>query len=494
MSAQIVIVEQRNDWPPHFPDAIVVLAKDYVSRQEYLKMKDVRIINLCRSYRYLSLGYYCSLLAEARKHKILPTVRTLTDLSRKSIYGLEIEDLDAVIQRGFKNRPETASEASFEIRIFFGQSEDGFLQELARQLFDLFRCPMLKVEFKLNGKWQIESIRPGLIQNIPVDKKPFFAEAFAAYGKKRWQLPKVKIPTRYDLAILHNPEEKLPPSNRRALQKFIIAGKTMGLDVELIEKKDYGRLAEYDALFIRETTQIEHPTYRFSKRAETEGMVVIDDPDSIVKCTNKIYLAELLAANRIPIPKTLVLKKDDAGDLNAVEAALYYPMILKIPDSSFSLGVHKVDSYDHLVKRAAQLFTDSDLILAQEFLYTEFDWRIGILDKKALFACQYFMTGRHWQILKHSPSGRFREGDSKTWAIEDVPGEVIEIALKAAGLIGNGFYGVDLKQTNKGIVVMEINDNPNVDAGVEDHVLGDRLYQAIIQEFIRRLDLSKAGS
>jgi len=63
MAAQIVIVEQRNDWKAHFPDAIIVLAKDYVSQQEYFKLKDVRVINLCRSYRYLTLGHYCSLLA-----------------------------------------------------------------------------------------------------------------------------------------------------------------------------------------------------------------------------------------------------------------------------------------------------------------------------------------------------------------------------------------------------------------------------------------------
>ena len=54
-----------------------------------------------------------------------------------------------------------------------------------------------------------------------------------------------------------------------------------------MEKKDYLRLAEYDALFIREDTSLDDHTYRFSKKAEKEGMVVIDDPNSILKCTNK---------------------------------------------------------------------------------------------------------------------------------------------------------------------------------------------------------------
>lgn len=77
----------------------------------------------------------------------------------------------------------------------------------------------------------------------------------------------------------------------------------------MIEKKDYSKIAEYDALFIRETTRIDHHTYRFAKKGETEGMVVIDDPDSILKCTNKVYMAELLKANNIPAPRTVILKK-----------------------------------------------------------------------------------------------------------------------------------------------------------------------------------------
>ena len=41
--------------------------------REYPKMDEprMRIINLCDTERYLSQGYYCSLLAEARQHQEL---------------------------------------------------------------------------------------------------------------------------------------------------------------------------------------------------------------------------------------------------------------------------------------------------------------------------------------------------------------------------------------------------------------------------------------
>jgi glutathione synthase/RimK-type ligase-like ATP-grasp enzyme len=163
-------------------------------------------------------------------------------------------------------------------------------------------------------------------------------------------------------------------------------------------------------------------------------------------------------------------------------------LVLKIPDGAFSRGVFKVENAQQFRETCERLFKESDLILAQEFMYTKFDWRIGILNREPLFACQYFMSKKHWQIVKHKQDGNFDEGASKTWAVEAVPEIVIDIALKAANLIGDGLYGVDLKQTDKGVVVIEVNDNPNIDAGVEDAVLGNKLYEVIMADFIRRIE------
>ena len=74
---------------------------------------------------------------------------------------------------------------------------------------------------------------------------------------------------------------------------------------------------------------------------------------------------------------------------------------------------------------------------------------------------------------------------------EDAPAEVVKTALRAANLIGDGLYGVDLKQTEKGVVVIEVNDNPSIDAGVEDEILKDELYRTLIEDFIARLDLRR---
>jgi len=99
------------------------------------------------------------------------------------------------------------------------------------------------------------------------------------------------------------------------------------------------------------------------------------------------------------------------------------------------------------------------------------------------------LTKSHWQIVKHDERGGYTEGAFKSWAIHDVPQAVMDTALKAAGLIGDGLYGVDLKQTEDGqVLVIEVNDNPNVDSGVEDKELGDDLYDMIMAEFMRRVE------
>ena len=63
-----------------------------------------------------------------------------------------------------------------------------------------------------------------------------------------------------------------------------------------------------------------------------------------------------------------------------------------------------------------------------------------------------------------------------------------EANIKAAKAVGDGLYGVDIKQTGNAVYVIEVNDNPSIDSGVEDKYLGKELYELIMQEFADRLE------
>jgi len=62
------------------------------------------------------------------------------------------------------------------------------------------------------------------------------------------------------------------------------------------------------------------------------------------------------------------------------------------------------------------------------------------------------------------------------------------MALKSAKLMGKGLYGIDIKVVNEKPMVIEINDNPNVDFGVEDAFYGDAIYSEILTALKNRLD------
>jgi len=478
-----LIVMARGDRPAgDWPALPSLEPAEYLGGRERSDARGKLVVNLAPTYRYLSTGYYCSLLAEARAQRVIPSVRTIEDLSRKAIYGLATRNLSRLVSR--LERTDSDGER-LVFYSYFGFSPLPGGGELCRQLFERFPAPILRIELRRRKRWRIGRLDLVAYGRLPASERENFLEGFRLFLGRRWRrTPRATNRFRYDLAVLHDPEEALPPSDRSALARLTRVGRRMKVNVELVTRRDYPRIAEYDALFIRETTAINHHTFAFATRAQDEGIAVIDDPDSILRCTNKVYLAELLAKHRIPHPRTLIVNRDNLG---AAGRELGLPVVLKVPDGSFSRGVFKADDVVSLERIGRELLADSELVLAQEFLYTPFDWRVGVLAGEPLYACKYHMARKHWQIYDHSGK-KTREGGWETLPIGQAPPAVVDTARRAARLIGDGLYGVDLKELPDRVVVIEINDNPNIDAGVEDRVLGDRLYETLIAEFIRRIE------
>ena len=477
----LLIVDSTKNWPLDISGVRVVSARNYLTDTAYSEERNLKVFNLCRSYRYQTAGYYVSLLAAARGHRPMPDINTIQGLKSQTVIKTLSEDLEEKIQHAFK--PITSDH--FTLSIYFGRNVAKRYDSLSLHLFNIFQAPLLRAEFnRIDDEWQLKSINPIAINDIPESHHEFLVEAATNYFAGRKGRVRKRVEPLFDLAVLVNPEEKEPPSNEAALNKFQKAAEKIGLGYEQITRDDFHRLAEFDALFIRETTAVNHHTFRFAQKAAAEGLVVIDDPDSILKCTNKVYLSELLTRHGVPTPKTLIVHKKN---YRTITEHLELPCILKQPDSAFSRGVSKVETYDELEESVTQLLKRSDLIVAQEFLPTDFDWRIGIIDQRPLFVCRYHMASEHWQVIHRDEQGNYREGDSDTLSVSETPDEVIRTALKAANLIGNGLYGVDLKQVGNKCYIIEVNDNPNIDTGVEDLVLKDAIYREIMGVFLKRI-------
>lgn len=437
----LFVVDALMDWPraaslpagaPGTEDFRLLTARQYLAssldEEAPARAHATRVINLCACTAYQSDGYYVSMLAEARGHQVLPDMRAIEDL-----------------------REMHAADGMEEIDCISGISDISPLRGIASEPLTLTHQLTHQLTHRLSPR------------------------------RARRQRP---VATQASVAILRSPGSATMPSNQAAISKFQHAAEALGMRAQTISRDELGRLDEFDALFIRDTTSVNNYTYRIARQASLRGLVVMDDPASILRCSNKLFQHALLTRHGLPVPKSLLLHRDN---LQQAIPALGVPLILKQPDSAFSMGVVKVETPQQLQDKAAVLLRQSSLLLAQEYLPTSFDWRIGVLDGKPLFACRYHMAPGHWQVIKHEGDSRYTEGLAEAVAVDAAPTEVIALALAAARLIGDGFYGVDIKQHEGQCKIIEINDNPNVDAGNEDGVLHDALYRQVFAVLRERI-------
>ncbi|MGQ4005779.1 RimK family protein [Francisellaceae bacterium CB300] len=478
-----ILIDDIRKWSPYYPSDNIETTSNYLQN---IDPKPSYIINLSEDLKYLEQGYYACLLANANNDFIIPNVTTLNDISHFETshlanISLKLNSLEISKLTDIDN---------FSFKIFFGTTSIKTLENIAKKIFEKYPVPILEVELaRENNKWAFYDLKITNISSLNEQEQTFFAEALNNFSTKIWRKKKDKKTYQYDLAILYDPNDPLPPSDAKALKNFQKAADNLGIYVDLITQNDYMKLLEYDGLFIRTTTSINHYSYKFAKKAEDNNLVVMDDTQSITCCTNKVYLNNLLLKHKIPMPESRLIFKDNTISFDKLIDELGLPVVLKIPDGSFSKGVKKANSIEELNEILAIMFKESSVVIAQKYYYTDFDWRIGILNNKPIYACKYYMAKGHWQITNHTK--KIQHGGTEAFAIQQVDKIVLKAALKAAKTIGNGLYGIDIKMVDNKPLIIEINDNPSIDADVEDEYAGDQLYTTIMLEFLNRMNLKK---
>lgn len=477
-----LIVNNPAHWNFSLENMKVISAREYLTNPEFSKLKKARIFNLCKDYSYQSKGYYVSLLAEARGHLPIPTVKNLVDLREPRLVKIVSDEFDDLIQKSLK----AIKSPEFTLSIYFGQNVAQKYRELSAMFYRHFQIPFLRVRFQFTNKWNIRSIKALSEAEIPEEHKALmhnFAEEY--FAKKRYDTPRSSS-YEYDLAILVQSNDPAPPSNPKALKKFAELAEKMNFYVEFVSPKDLSRLSAFDALFIRQSTEVNNEAYAFARKAQQEDIAIIDYPDAILKCCNKVFMAEALENAGIPTPKTVIVHKENK---NRVIEKTGLPLVLKSPDSTFSFGVKKAETEEEYETLVKAMLKKSELVIAQEFSPSDYDWRIGILDEKPFYASKYYMAKDHWQIYNWDASKKDdRDGNADSLPIEEVPEKVLDVALRSAKIMGKGLYGIDVKMVNGQPMVIEINDNPNIDFGVEDVYYGDKVYLEILTALKNRLE------
>lgn len=269
-----------------------------------------------------------------------------------------------------------------------------------------------------------------------------------------------------------------------SLLRFKTAAEDRGHEVSYLFRREMRRIPRYDAVLIRALTDPLNSAYVASRTAEMAGVPVIDDSHSIRVCCDKVHMYRRLLARGVPIPRTEFLSKDEVTERRAaaVIERLGPTVVLKAPHSSYSSHVEKVSTPEEFAEVGARFLHRADRIVAQEFVETSFDWRVGVLAGRPLFACRYVIPDETFKI-QAVVNGETRYCRVEAVPVPEAPPAVIRAAVDASNAVGEGLYGVDLKVAGGRTLVIEVNDNPTINAEQEDRFAPD-VYERIVTHLL----------
>jgi len=270
-----------------------------------------------------------------------------------------------------------------------------------------------------------------------------------------------------------------------ALLKCRDAAEAMGHNTYFIFPVEIKKIYKMDALFIRSRTDPMNISYVASKIAHWHGIPVIDDPYSIQICSDKINMYLHLMRGKVSIPKTEFISKSEltSEHIDRLFNELGAPIVLKEPSTSFSVRVEQAYDPKEFLKVAMRFIKMSDCLTAQEYIESSYDWRIGVLNGEFCYACKYIIPSETFKI-QASINGHIVYCAVESIPKENVPKEIIDLAIKAANSIGKGLYGIDIKESNGTRYVIEVNDNPSLESGEDDYY--PDVYNRIITHLLER--------
>merc|ERR1712137_112701 len=90
-----------------------------------------------------------------------------------------------------------------------------------------------------SGKVQIEgfaSVHAKAFKDLSAKQQVRFIEQLEIHTKISWRAGKSSKKTRWDMAILVNPEEATPPSDEKAIKQFVKAAEKVGFRADVVSR------------------------------------------------------------------------------------------------------------------------------------------------------------------------------------------------------------------------------------------------------------------
>ena len=215
MTGWVILVDHERDFPnADTPHKVITTATTSRARSCSTSPARTKLVNLSRSYNYQSKGYYASLLAEARGHRIIPTVETMLELREQKLYEHALPELEDALNRCARRARRQPRPATFKLLFCFGIAHDPRFETVRAAAVRLVPLPGAGGHDhgrRAAGRSTASGPRP--LAKLGPEEAQFFREALHQHTQRDWRDPKARSVAKYSLAVLYDPNEKLPPSS-----------------------------------------------------------------------------------------------------------------------------------------------------------------------------------------------------------------------------------------------------------------------------------------
>jgi ribosomal protein S6--L-glutamate ligase len=266
---------------------------------------------------------------------------------------------------------------------------------------------------------------------------------------------------------------------------------TVGTDIQRILNS--GWEVDVDAVLPRIGYSITRHGVALVRQFERMGVYVGNSSQGILNSRDKLHATQLLTRNRVPVPTTAYVRnwKDVERAISQVGGI---PVVIKVSEGTQGSGVFLARSLREARELTWELLDSGHNVLVQEYIAESHgkDVRVLVVGDQVVAS-----------MRRKAHGSEFRSNFHLNGSIEGVhlPKRYAKLARKAARLLGLEIAGVDLLESSRGPLLLEVNSSPglegieaasgiNVAGHIIDHVIESHAFSGVQLDTLLR---SKPG-
>ena len=183
-------------------------------------------------------------------------------------------------------------------------------------------------------------------------------------------------------------------------------------------------------------------------RLQRLGMYILNPPSAIEHAVDKYYALSLLEEEGLPVPETVVAESADAA-LSAF-MDLGGDVVVKPIFGSRGIGSTRISDIEVAERIFRALDFNHQVLYIQEFIpHGDYDLRLLVLGERVLASMKRVAASWKTNISLGAKPVSYNP-----------PREIKDLAVNAAETLGCELAGVDILQTKKGPLLIEVNSQP----------------------------------